>query len=109
MNRQRKRLNRRRRVFALRKQQRKHMKKLTALAIVAAAVLTGCSTSRVTKTMPDGTKFSAFNSRFIWATEGFEATYNTNGTATIKIQKSNPDAQTAAAVTEAAVRAAKTP
>jgi hypothetical protein len=78
---------------------------MKTLTLIFAVALCGCSTSYVTKSNTDGTKFSGFNSRFIWASEGIEMTYNTNG-ATVKIQKSNPDAVTAAAITDAAVSAA---
>ena len=70
---------------------------LSAILLIA----TGCSTSYLTKG-----DLRAYNSRFIWSTEGFEAEFNTNGTGRVKIQKSNPDAQTAGAITEAAVSAA---
>jgi hypothetical protein len=79
------------------------MRQLIALA---AVILCGCSTSRYAKTTADGTKVTIFNSRFIWATEGFEAEFATNGSGRVKIAKSNPDAVTAAAITEAAVSAA---
>lgn len=73
------------------------------LMVFAVLVFVGCSTSRFTKTAPDGSKISAWNSRLIWSTEGFEAIYNTNG-VTVKLQKSNTDAQTAGAVAEGVAR-----
>jgi hypothetical protein len=79
---------------------------VAALLVAACLALTGCSTSRVAKTSPDGTKISAFNSRFIWSTEGFSLTYNTNGSATVTIQRSNPDAETMGKIAEGAARGA---
>jgi|GEM_PF-6558545 len=79
---------------------------LLALSIAALLIVFGCSTSRYARETPDGVKTTVFNSRFIWSTEGFEAEFATNGSAKVKISKSNPDAVTAAAVTEAAVSAA---
>lgn len=76
------------------------------LSIAAALMACGCSTSRYARETPDGVKTTVFNSRFIWSTEGFEAEFQTNGSARVKIEKSNPDAVTAGAITEAAVSAA---
>lgn len=61
--------------------------------LISAFLLSGCSTSYVRKG-----DLKAFNSRFIWNTEGFHASINTNGVGSIDIQKSNPDAQTAEAI-----------
>lgn len=79
-------------------------RKLYTAAILSAfcgivLFCSGCSTSRFTRTLPDGSKLSAWNSRFIWSTEGFEMSYSPSNT-TIKLQKANADAQTAGAIAE---------
>lgn len=80
---------------------------MKTLILLSVALLMGCSTSHYSKQAPDGTKVSMFNSRFVWSTEGFEAESIDKDVRTkVKIAKSNPDAVTAAAVTEAAVTAA---
>lgn len=67
--------------------------------LILVAMVSGCSTSYITKG-----DLKAYNSRFIWSTEGFEAEFATNGTGRVKIQKSNPDAQTAGSVAEGVAR-----
>lgn len=77
---------------------------MKTLIIILTIALCGCSTSYLRKG-----DLTAFNSRFIWQTEGFRAVLDTNGVGSIILEKSNPDAQTAAAVTAAAIEAAKKP
>lgn len=67
--------------------------------LALAALLSGCSTSYITKG-----DLKAFNSRAFWSTEGFKAEFTTNGAGRVEIQKSNPDAQTAGAVAEGVAR-----
>jgi hypothetical protein len=67
--------------------------------LLLLALVSGCSTSYIAKG-----DLKAYNSRFIWSTEGFEAEFATNGTGKVKIHKSNPDAQTAGAVAEGVAR-----
>ena len=62
------------------------------IILLATIALSGCSTSYIRQG-----DLKAFNSRFIWQTEGFEAHMSTNG-ASIRLQKSNPDAIMAEAV-----------
>lgn len=65
----------------------------TLSSVMLLVVVCGCSVSHISKG-----DFKAFNGRFIWNTEGFRASLSTNGSGTISIEKSNPDAQTAEAV-----------
>lgn len=74
-------------------------------SLLTCLLCSGCSTSYVKETRSSGDKFVGFNSRFIWASEGVDMERSTNGSK-IKIAKTNPDAVTAGAITEAAVKAA---
>ncbi|HTD65027.1 MAG TPA: hypothetical protein VK846_00655 [Candidatus Limnocylindria bacterium] len=79
---------------------------LFALALCASLLFTGCSFSAVKRG-----EARAVNARLFWNTEGFELDVETNGTARVRIAKSNPDAESlkavAAGAAEGAVKGAK--
>ena len=73
------------------------MKKLSLFILL---VITGCSVTTGER-KPDGT-LAVHNYRLLWASEGINfTTASSNGfTATLSVQKSNPDAQSIGAVAE---------
>ena len=86
------------------------MKKTFAL-IGLAALACGCNTTHFSVTNFDeqGRKTKTVeitNRRALWATEGYSASYNTNG-ATLTASKSSVDKDALAAIVSAAVTAAK--
>ncbi len=74
---------------------------LFAFALSASLLFTGCSFSAVKR---GDTR--ALNSRWFWNTEGFELDMETNGTARVRIAKSNPDAESLKAVAAGAAEGA---
>lgn len=75
--------------------------------LLAAALLSGCSTSSVSKTWPDGTRVKAWNNRFLWVTERFDITV-TNQAEAIRVQLGNSRTDTEAikAVSEGVAKGA---
>ena len=71
------------------------------IAALLVGVMPGCSFSRIERG-----DFHAWNSRLLWQSEGFEFETRTNGTTRIRLQKSNPDAESLKAVAEGAARGA---
>lgn len=87
------------------------MKKLF-IASFAAVILTGCNTTVFTAKKADGTTVSISNHRFLWASDSYTATLNTNG-ASLSANKSSSDSATISAIVQGAVagagQALKTP
>lgn len=76
------------------------MKNTIALAILLACA--GCSTSSI-----ECLGIKAKNTRMFWVTTEFTAEFQTtNGVVKVSLKKSNTDADTMAAITDAAVSAA---
>lgn len=71
------------------------------ILLVGALLLSGCSYTHLRRG-----EASAVNLRCLWQTEGFEFTSGTNGLTTIRIQKSNPDAESLKAIAEGAAKGA---
>jgi hypothetical protein len=72
----------------------------TLLAVLSICVVcSGCCVSKGKVTRPDGLIAEFANTRFIWSTEQYDFAYTTNGVS-LKATKSNPDAQTVAAIAD---------
>ena len=89
-------------------------KKLTALVsglttraggVAAIILLCGCNTTSLTVTKPDGVVVSVRNTRILWATDSYAASWSTNG-ASLSANKSNVDREALGVVVSAAVSAA---
>lgn len=79
--------------------------KATMAIIFTAAICCGCNTTRFDATKPDGTKLVITNTRFLWATDSYVATFTTNG-ASLSANKSNVDREALGTIVSAAVSAA---
>jgi len=71
--------------------------KTFASFLLCVLALTGCSFSAMQRG-----EVKAVNSRWFWSTEGFELDVETNGTARLRLQKSNPDAESIGAAAKGA-------
>lgn len=78
------------------------MKLKLLIGLVVIVTMAGCSSTRGRRTTKDGSVLTVSNHRFFWASEGVDFTVrDTNGfSASLSIQKSNPDAQAIGAVAE---------
>lgn len=76
------------------------------LTIIAAGFLfCGCNTTSLTVTKPDGVVVRVNNTRLLWATDSYSASWSTNG-ASLSANKSNVDREALGVVVSAAVSAA---
>lgn len=75
------------------------------LLTIIAATLAGCNTTSLTVTKPDGVIVSVRNTRLLWATDSYTASWNTNG-ASLSANKSNVDREALGTIVSAAVSAA---
>lgn len=67
--------------------------------MVSLIAMTGCCYTQFNVTRPDGTKVGITNSRFLWTTDGYNASLGTNG-AVINVSKSGSDNATITAVAQ---------
>lgn len=78
----------------------------SVVAALVSLIFAGCAAIEGIR-YPDGT-IEVRSRRYLWASQGIDfSVKDTNGlTATLKVQRSNPDADTFGAISEGAVRGA---
>lgn len=78
------------------------------VGLLAIALLTGCSFTKGTRTTRNGDILTVQNQRFFWSSQGINFTVrDTNGfSASLSIEKSNPDAQALEATARGAAQGA---
>ena len=77
---------------------------LCALCVLCGSI-TGCNTTSLTVTKPDGVVVSVRNTRLLWATDSYAASWTTNG-ASLSANRSNVDREALGTIVSAAVSAA---
>ena len=70
---------------------------------IAALILTGCNTTRFSRTDKDGSKIEVVNVRAFWSSESYDCQLSTNGTARLTATKSNVDSAAIQAAAQGAV------
>lgn len=72
------------------------------IALLSLILLTGCNTTSFKVTKPDGTSVTIANTRFLWTTDSYAASFTTNS-ASLTANKSATDSETIKAVVQGAV------
>lgn len=75
-------------------------------AIIATAIMAaGCCATKYSVSSPDGkSQVKVSNYRFFWTTDSYAVNFNTNGTASIAVNKSATDSTALAAVAQGVVQ-----
>ena len=76
---------------------------LLSLAGIIVTLLSGCNTTRFTRTDKDGGKIEVVNVRAFWSSESYDCQLSTNGTARLTATKSNVDSAAIQAAAQGAV------
>lgn len=71
----------------------------TLFLIPLVALLAGCNTTTFVQTSKDGSSLSVANHRFLWTSDSFTASFNTNG-ASLTANKSSADSAAIAAIAQ---------